>query len=154
MDGDFNDNYYMLNYEVKPITALERSFQEFEKATAEAMAAKEQYNAIMRKPRVTYDSISKVRSKRRNALRKLQTSAQKLHTKASADNVSFYEDQAAQSMIDSDRKLWELDTAGLRRKRNKSRNKVYSAHKKSKRRRVKSTHRRHKKSTRHHRIKY
>ena len=97
MDGDFNDNYYMLNYEVKPITALERSFQEFEKATAEAMAAKEQYNAIMRKPRVTYDSISKVRSKRRNALRKLQTSAQKLHTKASADNVSFYEDRKCYS---------------------------------------------------------
>lgn len=141
MDGDINDDdYYELGYNREPVTALERSFQEFEKATAEAMAVKEQYKAIMRKRGVTYDSISKVRSKRRNALRKLQTSAQKLHTKASADDVPFYQDQAAQSMRDSANKLFELDTAGLRRKRNKSRNKVYSARKKSKRH--KKTHRR------------
>jgi len=154
MDGDIDDDYYKLNYDVKPITALERSFQEYQDDAAVAEAAKEQYKDIIKKPRVTYDSISKVRSKRKNALRKLLTSAQKLHTRAAADNVSFYRDQAMRSMIESDNILWKLNTAGLRRKRNKSRNKVYSARKKSKRRRVKSTRRRHKKTTRHHRNKY
>ena len=141
MDDDINDDdYYMLNYEVKPITALERSFQEFQDDAAKSIAAKEQYKAIIKKPRVTYDSISKVRSERRTALRRLQISAQQLHTKAIADDVPFYQEQAAKSMRESDRILWELDTAGLRRKRNKSRNKVYSARKKSKRH--KKTHRR------------
>ena len=154
MDSDINDDdYYMLNYDpVVPITPLERSFQQFEKATAESMAAEEKYKAAINKTNITRSMtnkpnnlISKVRSKRRNALRILQTKAQQLHTKAVADDVPFYADQAYKSMRDSDNKLFELDTAGLRRKRNKSRNKVYSAHKKSKRRRVKSTRRRHKK---------
>lgn len=153
MDDDINnDNYYALNYGPGPITALERSFQEFEKATAKSMAAEEKYKAVISKRNITRSMtnkpnnfISKLRSERRTALRRLQISAQQLHTKAIADDVPFYQEQAAKSMRESDRILWELDTAGLRRKRNKSRNKVYSARKKSKRRRVKSTRRRHKK---------
>ena len=148
MDDDINDDdYYMLNYEVKPITALERSFQEFQDDAAKSIAAEEKYKAVISKRNITRSMtnkpnnlISKVRSKRRTALRKLQTSAQKLHTRATADDVPLYQEQAAKSMRESDRILWELDTAGLRRKRNKSRNKVYSARKKSKRH--KKTHRR------------
>ena len=147
MDDDINDDYYMLNYEVKPITVRERYFQEFEKETAKSIAAEEKYKAAISKRNITRSMtnkpnnfISKLRSERRIALQRLLTSAQKLHTKAIADDDPFYQEQAAKSMRESANKLFDLDTAGLRRKRNKSRNKVYSARKKSKRH--KKTHRR------------
>ena len=140
MDDDNNDDYYKLNYDPGPITALERSFQEFEKATAKSMAAEEKYKAVISKRNITRSMtnkpnnfISKLRSERRIALQRLLTSAQQLHTKAIADDDPFYQKQAANSIEESANKLFELNTAGLRRKRNKSRNKVYSARKKSKR---------------------
>lgn len=148
MDGDINDDdYYALNYDPGPITALERSFQEFEKTTAKSMAAEEKYKAAISKIKITRSMtnrpnnfISKLRSERRIALQRLLTSAQQLHTKAIADDDPFYQKQASNSIEESANKLFELNTAGLRRKRNKSRNKVYSARKKSKRH--KKTHRR------------
>lgn len=157
-----DDHYYELNYDpVVPITVRERYFQDFEKATAKSMAEEEKYKAAISKIKITRSMtnkpnnlISKLRSERRIALQRLLTSAQKLYTKATADDDPFYQKQAANSIEESANKLFELNTAGLRRKRNKSRNKVYSARKKSKRRRVKSTCRRHKKSTLHHRSKY
>ena len=101
------------------------------------------------------EDISTARISYRNALLNLQATAQRLHTKATLDDIPFYQNEAEKYMKESGKKLYKLGTiGGSIRKRNKSRNKVYSAHKKSKRRRVKSTRRRHKKSTMHHRSKY
>lgn len=97
------------------------------------------------------EDISTARISYRIALLNLQATAQRLHTKAALDGITFYQNEAATYMRISEDLLHKLNTAsGSRRKRNKSRNKVYSVHKKSKRRRVKPTRRRHEKSTIHH----
>jgi len=138
----------------RPITPLEGNFEEFQRDRAISILAKKHYQAMRRKRKVTEHDISKTRASYRNALLNLQTTAQRLHTKATTDDIPFYQKQAEISMKESGDLLHKLNGGGSRRKRNKSRNKVYSAHKKSKRRRVKSTRRRHKKLTIHHRSKY
>ena len=143
-----------LSYDRRPITNIEGIFQKFQKDTAISLVAEQNYKAMISKIGVTDEEISKTRSSYRSALRNLQATAQRLYTKATSEDDTFYQQQALLSMRESDDMLDQLNSAGLRRKRNKSRNKVYSAHKKSKRRRVKSTRRHHKKSTIHHRSKY
>ena len=159
----------------RPITPLEGIFQEVQLDRAISIAAEQNYNkAIMRSKRMRRkimrskrsvtdededededEDISTARISYRNALLNLQATAQRLHTKATLDDIPFYQNEAEKYMKESGKKLYKLGTiGGSIRKRNKSRNKVYSAHKKSKRRRVKSTRRRHKKSTMHHRSKY
>ena len=129
-------------------------FQEFQKDTAISMLAKQNYQAMKSKRNVSNEEISITRSSYRNALLNLQATAQRLYNKAANDGIFFYQEQANKSIEENKHVLDKLNTSGSRRKRNKSRIKVYSAHKKSKRRRVKSTRRRHKKSTIHHRRKY
>ena len=138
----------------RPITTLECYFQEFQKDTAISMLAKQNYQAMKSKRNVSNEEISITRSSYRNALLNLQATAQRLYNKAANDGIFFYQEQANKSIEENKHVLDKLNTSGSRRKRNKSRIKVYSAHKKSKRRRVKSTRRRHKKSTIHHRRKY
>ena len=142
------------------LTSVERAFQKFQMDTAISIAAKKKLKASKRRRGATESDIVKARTSCRNALRRLLTTGQILHTEAGAaiDNnpfFQFYQTQAEKAMRESCEMLDILDTTGgSRRKRNKSRNKIYSVRKKSKRRRVKSTRRRHKKSTIHHRSKY
>lgn len=160
-----------LSKHLRPITPLEGIFQEVQRDRAISIAAEQNYNKAikiskrmrskrMRSKRSVTDEdededISTARISYRNALLNLQATAQRLHTRATLDDIPFYQNEAEKYMKESGKKLYKLGTiGGSIRKRNKSRNKVYSAHKKSKRRRVKSTRRRHKKSTRHHRSKY
>ena len=167
-DGDYRE--YAFNYESRPgpLTTLEDLFEADQKATAKSMVAQNKYNATIKNYEATSNKriitrskaakleklISKDRSNYRATLRNRLAKAQSLYNQATADKDDIYQRLTVKNMSDTDDTLQGLDKAGLRRKRNKSRNKVYSAHKKSKRRRVKSTRRRHKKSTRHHRSKY
>ena len=155
--GEYEDED--LDYDRRPISKVEDAFQRFQNARAKSIAAEQTYKASMRRRGVPESTSAKMRTSRKNALRRLLATGQGLHTEAVAatDNnpfYQFYQKQAEKSMKKSQRLLYKLDAGGSRRKRNKSMNKVYSAHKKSKRRRVKSTRRRHKKSTIHHRSKY
>ena len=167
-DGDYRE--YAFNYESRPgpLTTLEGLFDADLKATAKSMVARNKYNATIKKHEATSKNkivtrskadeqeklISKDRSNYRATLRNRLAKAQSLYNQATADKDDIYQRLTVKNMSDTDDTLQGLDKAGLRRKRNKSRNKVYSAHKKSKRRRVKSTRRRHKKTTIHHRNKY
>lgn len=155
--GDYEDED--LDFDRRPISKVEHAFQRFQTARAKSIVAEEKYKAIKRRRGVPESAIVKFRSDSRNTLRQEQAAAQGLFTESVAaipDNplLNIYEKQALDAMSKTVEKLDELNHGGSRRKRNKSRNKVYSAHKKSKRRRVKSTRRRHKKSTMHHRRKY
>lgn len=167
-DGDYRE--YAFNYESRPrpLTTLEGLFEAYQKAAAKNMVARNKYNATIKKHKATSNNIiitrskadelekliSKDRSNYRATLRNRLAKAQSLYNQAIADNDHIYQRLTVENMRDTDNTLQDLDKAGLRRKRNKSRNKMYSAHKKSKRRRVKSTRRRHKKTTIHHRTKY
>ena len=158
-DGDYRD--YAFNYEPRPrpLTTLEDLFVADQKATAKSMVARNKYKATIKNYEATSNKriitrskaakleklISKHRSNYRATLRNRLAKAQSLYNQATADNDDIYQRLTVKNMSDTDDTLQGLDKAGLRRKRNKSRNKVYSAHKKSKQRRVKSTRRCHKK---------
>ena len=158
---DDADGYFGPGSKSIPLTKLERLFEAYQEATVKSMVARNKYKTTIGKKNITRSNANAyniataiARTNYRSALQNLQATAQRLYTKATSDDDTFYQEQALLSMRESKDMLDQLNSAGLRRKRNKSRNKVYSAHKKSKRRRVKSTRRRHKKSTIHHRSKY
>ena len=168
MDDDVDGLYGGPRSKPIPLTELERLFEAYQEDTARSMVARNNYEATIKNcedtsnKRITTRSdldkharlISKDRSNYRDTLRRALSKAQSLQDRAFADNDDIYHRLTVKNMKKDYNKLYKLDVAGLRRKRNKSRKKMYSARKKSKRRRVKSTRRRHKKSTRHHHSKY
>ena len=161
MEDDADGLYGGPRSKLIPLTHGARLYKDNLRAKAQRMVAENTYKTTIAKPNITrsktpaYDNATAIaRIKLRTALQNELAKGQSLLDQAFADKDHLDQECEVNNMRENYDRLYKLDASGLRRKRNKSRNKMYSARKKSKRRRVKSTRRRHKKSTRHHHSKY